>query len=81
MEVEDLYLSLIHIYVGLYELPHLIAPAGIVDFADGVREVLMEDIAPVPISFIPGLKNMKNEDVSLSNCLLYTSTFGGGVPR
>lgn len=43
--------------VGLYELPHLIAPASQADFVAGVREVLLEDVCSRPICFIPGLKN------------------------
>jgi 2-dehydro-3-deoxygalactonokinase len=44
--------------VGLYELPHLVAPAGRDDFVQGVVMVDLPDVAPKPIHFIPGLKNM-----------------------
>ena len=43
--------------VGLVEIPHLAAPAGAQELAAGAREVLMEEICPVPILFIPGVKN------------------------
>lgn len=53
--------------VGLAEIPHLIAPASLNDFADGVRSVLIPEVFPLPIHFIPGLKNMADQAVSLDN--------------
>lgn len=47
--------------IGLYELPHIKAPAGIMDYAKNIKEVLLEEIAPIPISFIPGMKNDVDE--------------------
>lgn len=43
--------------MGLWELPHINAPAGIKEFAAGTKEVLLDDICEKPITFIPGLKN------------------------
>ena len=43
--------------VGLVEIPHLIAPAGIEELAQGLRSIMLEDICPLPIWFIPGIKN------------------------
>ncbi len=43
--------------VGLVEIPHLIAPAGINELAAGVTPVVLEDVCPLPIHFIPGIKN------------------------
>ncbi len=43
--------------VGLYELPHLTAPAGPGEFAAGTRTVLLPEVCPLPVRFIPGLKN------------------------
>lgn len=43
--------------VGLLEVPHVLAPAGAEELARGSREVRMEEICPVPIRFIPGVKN------------------------
>ncbi len=43
--------------VGLAEIPHLTAPAGLADFVAGVRAVDLPEIAPLPVHFIPGLKN------------------------
>ena len=53
--------------VGLVEIPHLIAPASIEDFAGNVRSVLIPDVSPEPIHFIPGLKNMPDSEVTLEN--------------
>lgn len=52
--------------VGLVELPHLVAPAGVADFIAAVKPVLLSDIAPLPFNFIPGLKNMAN-GITLDN--------------
>jgi len=46
--------------VGLIEIPHLTAPVGIMELRKGVRDVLIEEICPIPISFIPGVKNKVN---------------------
>ena len=43
--------------VGLFELPHLAAPVSPDDLARGARAVLLEDVCPLPITFIPGVKN------------------------
>ncbi len=42
---------------GLYEIPHVAAPAGAAELAGKMREVLIEDVCPLPILFIPGVKN------------------------
>lgn len=43
--------------VGLVEIPHLVAPAGKEELACGIQKVLLPDVAPIPISFVPGIKN------------------------
>ncbi len=51
---------------GLAEIPHLSAPAGLEDLVRGTAAVKMREICPVPIYFVPGVKNgMK--DVNLDN--------------
>lgn len=52
--------------VGLVEIPHLTAPAGIRELAAGVTPVLLEDVCPVPIHFIPGIKNTSAQ-ITLGN--------------
>lgn len=42
---------------GLHEVPHILAPAGVEKLAESVQEVLIEEICPIPICFIPGIKN------------------------
>lgn len=42
---------------GLCEIPHVAAPAGAPELAGQMREVLIEDVCPIPILFIPGVKN------------------------
>lgn len=43
--------------VGLVEVPHLVAPVALDDFARGITPVTIEEVCPLPICFIPGVKN------------------------
>ncbi|MCC8190601.1 MAG: 2-dehydro-3-deoxygalactonokinase [Planctomycetes bacterium] len=43
--------------VGLVEIPHLTAPAGTAEFIRAVTAVTLPEVSPLPIHFIPGLKN------------------------
>lgn len=43
--------------VGLVEIPHCTAPVNGEELADAALEVLLEDVCPLPILFIPGVKN------------------------
>lgn len=43
--------------VGLLEIPHLTAPVSADDLARGVRAARIADVCPLPIHFIPGVKN------------------------
>ena len=43
--------------VGLTEIPHVVAPASAEDLAKAAKSVLIEDVCPLPILFIPGVKN------------------------
>ena len=52
--------------VGLTEIPHIPAPAGISELAAGMRSVLLEDVCPIPIHFIPGVKNT-SDPIALDN--------------
>lgn len=52
--------------VGIQEVPHLTAPAGLEDYIQGVKEVVIPEICPVPIGFIPGMKNLSGE-ISIDN--------------
>ena len=52
--------------VGLVEIPHLTAPAGLEELARAVVPVKLEEICPLPIYFIPGIKNAI-ADISLDN--------------
>ncbi len=50
---------------GLAELPHLIAPAGMQDFVDGLAKVDLPDVSPLPIHFVRGLKNRDGSCLTL----------------
>ena len=52
--------------MGLYELPHLPAPVGCRELHDGMREAHFPEILPMPISFIPGVRNFSGP-VNLDN--------------
>lgn len=52
--------------VGLMEIPHLEAPASADDLSAGVRTALFPDVAPFPISFIPGVRNFSGQ-VTMEN--------------
>lgn len=52
--------------VGLVEVPHVTAPAGAKELAEQAKELLLEDVCPLPITFIPGIKN-SSEAVTLEN--------------
>ena len=43
--------------LGLHELPHLVAPAGIDQLAAGMRSASFADIVGSPIWFIPGIRH------------------------
>lgn len=50
--------------LGLYEVPHLIAPVALQDFTANVCTVVLEEISPLPIHFIPGVKNIDTSNLS-----------------
>lgn len=44
--------------LGLYEVPHLVAPVSLDDFSAGLHPVSLPDIAPLPFYILPGVKNL-----------------------
>lgn len=48
--------------VGIYYLPHAIAPVGKVESAKAARLAVLEDITSIPILFIPGVKTLPRGD-------------------
>lgn len=52
--------------VGLVEIPHLTAPAGVKELAAGVQCVTLPQVCPLPIHFIPGIKNTA-DPITLDN--------------
>ncbi len=67
-QIECIYASgMITSELGLFEVPHLIAPVSAMDLADGIRRVKFPEICPMEISFIPGVKNISDEKVLLNN--------------
>lgn len=65
-QVEGIYAcGMITSREGLAELPHLTAPAGIDDFAQGLARVELPEICPLPICFVRGLKNRDGSSLTL----------------
>ncbi|WRS27955.1 2-dehydro-3-deoxygalactonokinase [Oscillospiraceae bacterium MB08-C2-2] len=52
--------------MGLVEIPHVVAPAGMDELAAATKAVLLEDVCPKPIWFIPGIKN-NSQPVDMQN--------------
>jgi len=52
--------------LGLLEIPHLAAPAGIEELRKGMQRGRFEDICPLEIEFIPGVRNFSG-NVDLGN--------------
>ncbi|MBP2658026.1 MAG: 2-dehydro-3-deoxygalactonokinase [Firmicutes bacterium] len=53
--------------VGLYEVPHLLAPAGLKEFSEGMVKAELPEVSDQPIWFIPGVKN-NVPNVTVDNC-------------
>jgi 2-dehydro-3-deoxygalactonokinase len=53
--------------VGLYEVPHITAPAGIEELAQGMVKVDIPEVIEQPIWFVPGIKN-NIKDINIENC-------------
>ena len=53
--------------MGLHEVPHLVAPAGLAELAAGMVRVDMPDVFSQPLWFIPGVRNHIDQ-VGLHNC-------------
>ena len=66
-EVETVVASgMITSNVGLVEIPHIAAPAGKNELAKALREVTLPEVCPLPIRFVPGVKN-SSAPVTLEN--------------
>ncbi|MCW5320039.1 2-dehydro-3-deoxygalactonokinase [Verminephrobacter aporrectodeae] len=53
--------------VGLFELAHLPAPAGVNELAAGMQQALLPQVCEKPIWFVPGVRNQV-ENIGLHNC-------------
>ncbi|HWR62444.1 MAG TPA: 2-dehydro-3-deoxygalactonokinase [Clostridia bacterium] len=65
----DLFLAsgMITSNVGLFEVPHVCAPAGVKELAEHMVSARIDEVVEKPIWFVPGVKNtLKNID--LGNC-------------
>lgn len=46
--------------VGIFYIPHAVAPVGIKESAAAARMTVLEDVTSIPILFIPGVKTQPN---------------------
>lgn len=53
--------------VGLHEVPHVVAPAGVRELAAGMVSAVLPGVADKPVWFIPGVKNGVGA-VDVDNC-------------
>jgi 2-dehydro-3-deoxygalactonokinase len=53
--------------LGLYELPHIPAPAGLMALARGMVSVTIPEVFSKPIWFVPGVRN-DVQNIGLHNC-------------
>ncbi|WP_409310448.1 2-dehydro-3-deoxygalactonokinase [Pectobacterium sp. B1J-3] len=53
--------------VGLCEIPHVVAPAGIAELSGGMVQANLPDVIDQPIWFIPGIRN-NSQGVTAENC-------------
>lgn len=65
----DLFLAsgMITSNVGLYEVPHVCAPAGIDELAKGMVSAQIDEVIDKPIWFVPGIKNQL-KDININTC-------------
>lgn len=52
--------------MGLVEIPHLVAPVSVPELSAAMQKILIADICPIPISFVPGVKNLAG-NIDLNN--------------
>ena len=67
-EVEAVFASgMITSNVGLLEVPHLTVPVSAGDFVEQLYRAELDDICPIPIYFIRGVKNQRRENKDLED--------------
>ena len=52
--------------VGLVEIPHCVVPVSIAELATAVKCISLPEVCPLPITFIPGVKNSA-DSINLNN--------------
>ncbi len=65
--------------IGLYEIPHLVAPAGVAELCDSITKVENAGIAPdnIPVYFVRGIKNAIPEIENPYNAVGYCDFMRG----
>lgn len=55
--------------LGIYEVPHVLAPAGLDDFIAHSKVIKLDGFFNIPWIFIPGMKNRVNEGVNIIDAI------------
>ncbi len=65
----ELYLAsgMITSNVGLFEVPHVFAPAGVAELAEQMVSATIKEVLDQPIWFVPGVKN-NIQEITVENC-------------
>lgn len=65
----ELYLAsgMITSNVGLFEVPHVFAPAGVAELAKQMVSATIQEVVDQPIWFVPGVKN-DIQEITVENC-------------
>jgi len=53
---------------GLFNLPHILTPAGVKELHENMKEVLLPEISAVPFYFVPGVKQV-SDDIALCDIM------------
>lgn len=56
--------------VGIYRVPHVLAPVGIGETAAHAKAVVLEDITSIPILFIPGVRTYPDQSIKDSERII-----------
>lgn len=57
LKIDDIFASgMITSQNGLMEIPHIPAPAGLTDLANGAYTCLLDKVCQIPFHFVPGIK-------------------------
>ncbi|MBQ4140975.1 MAG: 2-dehydro-3-deoxygalactonokinase [Clostridia bacterium] len=63
--------------VGIHKIPHAVCPAGIPESVNAAELVVKENVSPIPILFIPGVKTLPPDDADIETKILTYESMSG----